>query len=91
MKLNLIAMTLAVTAFGVIAAQADELVVKEKVAPHVVVKEKIGAPRSDVVIRERRPVVHERITTGVSDCSTKTVSKTNENTDRTKVRTTTRC
>jgi hypothetical protein len=84
-------MALAATAFGAIAAQADDLVVKEHVAPGVVVKEKVGTPRSNVVIREHRPVVHERITTGSSDCSSKTISKTNENTDRTKVKTTTHC
>jgi hypothetical protein len=95
MKLNLIAMALAATAFGAIVAQADELVIKEKTGSNgVVIKERVGAPRAKVVIKEREPslVVRKRVTTGVStNCSTRTVAKTNENTDRTKIKTTTRC
>jgi hypothetical protein len=83
MKLNVFTAALAVAAFGAAAAnaQADELVIKEKAAPGVVVKEKVTTP-----------VVRERITTGTStDCTTKTVRRTNETTDRTHVTKTTRC
>jgi hypothetical protein len=83
MKLNVIALALAASAFA-FTAQAQDVVVKEKVAPGVVVKERVGTPKV---------VVKERATVGVrsSDCTTKTVKRTNEVTDRTKVVKRTRC
>ena len=81
MKLNVIGIALAVSAFA-LTAQAQEVIIKEKVAPGVVVKERIGTPSVTV-----------RTTTGVAshDCTTKTVKRTNEVTDRTKVVSKTRC
>ena len=40
MKLNLIALVIAAAAFGVVSAQAQDVVVKEKVAPGVTVKQR---------------------------------------------------
>jgi hypothetical protein len=82
MKLNVIALALAASAFA-FTAQAQTVVVQEKAEPSVVVKERVHSPKV---------VVKERSTVGVraSDCSTKTVKRTN-GLDRTKVVSKTRC
>ena len=81
MKLNLIAMAFAATAFAVVSAQA-QVVIQENVTPNVVIKEKVAEPK--VVIKERSTV-------GLGDCTTKTVKKTNEWNDRTKTVSKTKC
>jgi len=84
MKLNLIALALAATAFGAIAAHADEVVIKER-APGVVVKEQLGTP--NVVVRERATVGYR----DRHDCATKSVTRTNGVTDNTTTKTVKRC
>ena len=64
MKFNVIALAVAATVLGAATAQADSLVVKEHVAPGVVVKEHVGTP--SVRVRETTGFRHR-------DCSTKTV------------------
>ncbi len=85
MKLNVFTLILAASAFGAVAANADELVIKERVAPGVTIQERVGSP--SVIVRERE-------TTGWrdrDDCTTKTVRKTDADHDSTKVVKTTKC
>jgi hypothetical protein len=65
MKVSIIAFAVAASVLGAAGAQADSLVVKERVAPGVVVKERIGTP--GVTVRETTGYRHRR------DCTTRTV------------------
>jgi hypothetical protein len=73
MKLNVLTIALALTAFGAMSANAEELIIKER-APGVVIKEEVPVP--SVTIRERETTGFRR-----EDCTTKTVTKTVTKTD----------
>jgi hypothetical protein len=83
MKLNVLTLVLAVTAFSAVAATAEETtVIKEREAPGV-----------GVVVKEPTPsvTVRERETTGSRDCSTRSVTRTDADHDASKTVTTKRC
>ncbi len=82
MKLNVISLALAAAVLGSSAAYAETLVVRT-------------GPNGVVIKEQANPtvVVRKRVTVGSasSDCTTRTVKRTNEVTDRTVVKSTTRC
>jgi hypothetical protein len=83
MKLNVLTLVLAATAFGAVTAYADDAVIireQEKPSVGVVVKE----PTPSVTVRERE-------TTGARDCSTRSVTRTDADHDASKTVTTKRC
>ena len=73
MKLNVITLALAAAVFGVVSAQAQTVIVKEK-SPDVVVKERVVTPGVTVTTGS-----------GVSDCKTKSVTKVDGDGDRTQI------
>jgi hypothetical protein len=79
MKAKHIALALAATAFGIVSASAQTVIVKEK-TPDVVVKERVVTPGVTVTTGS-----------GVSDCSTKKVVRKNELTDTKTTKTVRRC
>jgi hypothetical protein len=84
MRLNVIALAIAAAALGTLAANADEVVVKERTGPNgVVIKEHVGAP--DVVVKKKS------VTTGSSDCVSRSTTRTNPVTDNKTTRTVRRC
>ena len=80
MKLNVIALAVAVSIAGIGYAQADSVTVKSGTSG-VVIKE---SNNPDVVVRKR-------VTVGSGDCTTKKVTRENELTDRKVTKTTKRC
>ena len=81
MKAKLFALALAATAFGIVTANAQTVIVKEK-TPDVVVKERVVVPTPGVTVTTG---------SGVSDCSTKKVVRKNELTDSKTTKTVKRC
>jgi hypothetical protein len=77
MKLNVLTLALAVTAFSAVAANA-ETVIEEKRNPAVVIEHK--EPAASVTVKEHNGLLGEkktitRETTGSGDCTHKTVHK----------------
>ena len=79
MKLNVLTLALAVTAFGAIAANAQTTVIEEKRDPSVTIQTERPASSTttvkehDGLLGEKKTITKE--TTGSGDCSTKTVHK----------------
>ena len=82
MKLNVITLALAATAFGSLAAQAQTTtIIEERRAPAIVIEEK--RPETSVTVQERggflgteKKTTTETTGTGLNgDCSTRTVHK----------------
>ncbi len=75
MKLNVLAIALAATAFGALAANAQTTVIEERASPSVTIEKE--RPATSVTIEKRDPAVRieKRETTGSGDCSTKTIHK----------------
>jgi hypothetical protein len=77
MKLNVFALALAATAFGVLGASAQTTVIEEKRDPAVVIEH--DKPDTAVTVKERALLGEKktitRETTGSGDCSSKTVHK----------------
>ena len=78
MKLNILTIALAATAFGGLAANA-QVVIEERRSPAVVIER--DRPDTSVTIEKREGVLGEKKTTvetsGRGDCDTKTVHKEN--------------
>ena len=74
MKLNVLALALAATLVGSLGASAQTTVIEEKRDPAIVVKEK---PAADVVVKEHvgEKKVIKKETVGSGDCASKTVHK----------------
>jgi hypothetical protein len=76
MKLNVLTIALAATAFGALAANAQTTVIEERRSPAVVIEER---PASSVTIEkkgllgEKKTITKE--TTGLGGCDSKTVRK----------------
>ena len=83
MKLNILALALAATAFGSLAANAQAVIIEERRAPPAVVIEQEPPASSSVTVRERGGFLGtetrsttETTGTGLNgDCSTRTVHK----------------
>jgi hypothetical protein len=83
MKLNVIALALAATAFGSLAASAQTTIIEERRAPPAVVIEQVPPASSSVTVKERGGFLGTETrstteTTGTGpngDCSTRTVHK----------------
>ena len=76
MKLNVLTLALAATAFGALAANAQTTVIEERSSPSVVIEKE--RPAASVTIEKRDPAVRieKRETTGAGvDCTSKTVHK----------------
>jgi hypothetical protein len=75
MKLNVLVLALAATAFGSLAANAQTTIIEERRDPAVVIEQ--DRPATSVTIEKRNPAVRieKRETTGLGDCSTKTIHK----------------
>jgi hypothetical protein len=79
MKLNVLTLALAVTAFGAIAANAQTTVIEERRDPSVTITTDRPASSTttvkehDGLLGEKKTITKE--TTGSGDCSTKTVHK----------------
>lgn len=79
MKLNVLALALAATAFGTLGVQAQTTVIEEKRDPAVVIEHDRPADQSvtiekrDGVLGEKKTITKE--TTGSGDCDTKTVHR----------------
>jgi len=79
MKLNVLALALAATAFGTLGAQAQTTVIEERRDPAVVIERDKPADTS-VTIEKREGVFGEKKTitketTGSGDCTSKTVRR----------------
>ncbi len=93
MKLNVLTLALAATAFGSLAANAQSVIIEDRRAPPAVIVE--PAPPSSVTIEERGGFLgtEKRTTTettgsGINgDCATRTVRKEGIGEDRTVTRT----
>ncbi len=78
MKLNVLTIALAATAFGALAANAQTTVIEERRAPAVVIEEK---PASSVTIEKREGILGTekktitKETTGLGGCDSKTLRK----------------
>jgi hypothetical protein len=83
MKLNILALALAATAFGSLAANAQAVIIEERRAPPAVVIEQEPPASSSVTVKERGGFLGtetrsttETTGTGLNgDCSTRTVHK----------------
>ena len=83
MKLNMLAIALAATAFGSLAANAQTTIIEERRAPPAVVIEQEPPASSSVTVHERggflgteSKTTTETTGTGINgDCSTRTVHK----------------
>ena len=83
MKLNVIALALAATAFGSLAANAQTVIIEDRRAPPAVVIEQEPPASSSVTVKERGGFLGTETrstteTTGTGpngDCSTRTVHK----------------
>ena len=83
MKLNILALALAATAFGSLAANAQAVIIEERRAPPAVVIEQVPPASSSVTVKERGGFLGtetrsttETTGTGLNgDCSTRTVHK----------------
>jgi len=83
MKLNVLTLALAVTAFGSLAANAQTVIIEERRAPPAVVIEQEPPASSSVTVKERGGFLGTETkstteTTGTGpngDCSTRTVHK----------------
>ncbi len=80
MKLNVLTLALAATAFGALAANAQTTVIEERREPAVVIERE--APSTSVTIEKREGLLGEKKTTiettgsGLTgDCTSKTVKK----------------
>ncbi len=79
MKLNVLTIALAATAFGALGAQAQTTVIEERRDPAIVVEEK--KPAASVTVHERGGFLGTESktktieTTGSGDCTKKTVHK----------------
>ena len=79
MKLNVLALALAATAFGTLGVQAQTTVIEEKRDPAVVIEHDRPADQSvtiekrDGVVGEKKTITKETI--GSGDCDTKTVHR----------------
>jgi hypothetical protein len=79
MKLNVLTLALAATAFGALAANAQTTVIEERRDPAVVIER--DQPKSSVTVKERSGLLGTEKksttveTTGSGDCATKTVHK----------------
>jgi hypothetical protein len=82
MKLNVITLALAATAFGALAANAQTTIIEERRAPAVIIEQEPPAS-SSVTVQERggflgteKKTTTETVGTGLNgDCSTRTVHK----------------
>lgn len=80
MKLNVLTLALAATAFGTLAAGAQTTVIEERSSPPAVVIER-DRPDTSVTIEKREGILGTekktitRETTGSGDCSSKTVHR----------------
>ena len=74
MKLNVVTIALAASAFGALSANAQTTVIEERRAPGVVIEER-RAPSVTIEHRDPSVRIEKRETFGSGDCSTKTVRK----------------
>lgn len=78
MKLNVLTLALAATAFGALAANAQTMIIEERRDPAVVIER--DKPDTSVTIEKRGPLGLQKKsttveTTGSGDCTSKTVHK----------------
>lgn len=96
MKLNVLTLVLAATAFGAIAANAQTTVIEERTSPSVTIQTETPAASSSTTVKERGGLLgtDKKTTTtttgaGVSgDCTNKTVHKEGLTGDKTVSKTT---